>query len=173
MKKKIIPAIAGFMLLSLAVVGSFSYLQSEDEVINRFTVDSNESEIIEKYTVPNDLDKNTTILKSVQIKNSGDVPCYVRVLVVPASDPESYRLETAETTDDRLNGGKDWYHEDGWDNYYYYKKILQPGETTSALFTKITVLSDLNDLNQEDAQIIVYEESNQSEGYGNYLEAFK
>lgn len=164
------------MLLTVTAVGSLSYLHAEDRKSNPFTVGFNESEIVEDYTVPDSLDEGTDISKMVQVKNSGSVPCYVRVLAVPSSEPDSFCLGTCETADDDLESDKLWYHEEGWDHYYYYKRILQPGETTELLFTEITVLSDLKELEKadvEDAQIMIYEESNQAEGYRNCLEAFQ
>lgn len=152
---------------------TLSYLQGNYERVNNFKVGYNDSEIIETFVKPPNLNKGTVVNKKVQVKNTGNVPCYVRVLVLPTSNPGSFRLETKGSVDDSLSSSKAWYHTGGWDNYYYYKRVLQPGETTSALFDGVTLLEDLNSLKVEDAQIIVYEESNQSEGYSDCIKAFE
>lgn len=72
-----------------------------------------------------------------------------------------------------MNGSASWYHTGDYDDYYYYKKPLASNEVTSALCDEVTVLKDLNHLGGEDAQIIVYEESTQSEGFDNCLKAFE
>lgn len=165
------------MALLLSGVSStyitLSYLQEHYNRVNNFSVGYNDSEIVETFVKPTNLNKGTVINKKVQVKNTGNVPCYVRVLVLPTSNPESYRLEVGSNVDSSLSSSKDWYHTGGWDNYYYYKEILQPNETTSVLFDGITVLNNLNNLKVEDAQIIVYEETNQAEGYSDCLKAFE
>lgn len=161
------------LVFCLAYSGSMSYLQQKSGVTNKFTVGHNTSKIVEEFEKPPNLNANTKIKKKVQVQNLGSVPCYVRVLILPSSNPDAYRLETTGRVDSSLTGSAPWYHTGGWDSYYYYKKPIATNELTSALFDQITILRDLNDLKPEDAQIIVYEETTQSEGYANCLQAFQ
>lgn len=74
-----------------------------------------------------------TVEKTVSVKNSGDMPFYVRVRLevsvsnvsLPAADCLSMNINTA-----------DWTYKDG---YYYYKQAVQPGTQTIPLFTKVSV----------------------------------
>lgn len=74
-----------------------------------------------------------TVEKAVSVKNSGDMPFYVRVRLevsvsnanLPAADCLSMNINTA-----------DWTYKDG---YYYYKQAVQPGTQTIPLFTKVSV----------------------------------
>lgn len=171
--KKILMVLCAVLLLgSMVYTGSLSYLQQMDGKTNKFTVGDNESKIVEEFTKPANLNANTRIHKKVQVQNLGSVPCYVRVLVLPSSNPDAFRLETTGRVDSNINSSVPWYHTGNYDNYYYYKKPINSGELTSALFEEITILRDLNHLKAEDAQIIVYEETTQSEGYSNCIDAF-
>lgn len=161
------------LVFCVAYSGSLSYLQQKSGVTNKFTVGHNTSKIVEEFEKPPNLNPNTKIKKKVQVQNLGSVPCYVRVLVLPSSNPDAYRLETSGKVDDNWNGSAPWFHKGGWDNYYYYKRPIAVNELTSPLFNEITVLRDLNDLKPEDAQIIVYEETVQSAGYSNCYSAFE
>ena len=134
------------LIFCLAYTGSLSYLQQKSGVTNKFTVGHNTSKIVETFEKPPNLNANTRIKKKVQVQNLGSVPCYVRVLILPSSNPDAYRLETTGRVDSSLTGSAPWYHTGGWDNYYYYKKPIAVNELTSALFDEITILRDLNDL---------------------------
>lgn len=171
--KRILCTLCAVMLVGcLAYTGSLSYLQQMDVKTNKFSVGNNTSRIVETFTPPANLNQGTRINKKVQVQNQGSVSCYVRVLVLPSSNPGSFRLENT-SVDSSLTGAAKWYHTGSWDNYYYYKAVLAPGETTTALFDGVTVLSNLNGLSADDAKIIVYEESVQSEGYSNCVQAFQ
>lgn len=172
--KRILCTISAVMLVGcLAYTGSLSYLQKMDEQTNKYTVGNNRSKIVDNFEKPQNLNADAKIKKKVQVQNLGSVPCYVRVLVIPSSNPDAFRLETNGKVDSDLNGSASWYHTGDYDDYYYYKKPLASNEVTSALCDEVTVLKDLNHLGGEDAQIIVYEESTQSEGFDNCLKAFE
>lgn len=154
---------------SLPVTGSIALMQSKDSAANKFSVDSNESEIVEEFTKPSSLTRGTVIHKKVSVKNTGDITCYVRVRILPSSDPDAFQFDYNTT---------DWVH-DGNDvsDWWYYKKPIAKNESTTNLITKATLLRDLDmtyiNLDSGNAQIIVYEETAQAYGASTPQQAFQ
>ena len=149
--------------------GSIAYLQDYDSAQNCFSVDSNESQIVETFTKPTALTRGTVINKKVAVKNTGDVPCYVRVRILPSSDPDAFQFDFNTT---------DWTHDgSGISDWWYYKRVLNKNETTPNLITKATLLRDLDmeyiNLDAGNAQIIVYEETAQAHGASTPKAAFQ
>ena len=99
--------------------------------------------------------------KNPKAVNTGSVPCYVRAKVFLSDSRIALDYE------DYLNTGA-WRKEDGW---YYYNGILQPGETTPALFDRILLMEDIPEEVQE-AQLNVVFASVQSEGFDDAAGAF-
>lgn len=81
------------------------------------------------YIIPGDI-----VSKQVSVENVCDHPFYLRVKLVSASTDEALPAEECLKLDiDTVN----------WtlvDDFYYYNRILQPGESTSALFTEVEVV---------------------------------
>ena len=165
--RKILAVLCFAVLLSVGVysVGSLSYLQDHDGTVNQLTVDSNESAVTESFTKPGNLNNGTLIQKDVRVTNTGDVACYGRVRVLPAAEPDAYtfNFDTAHWTRDSSSV----------DCWWYYNEPIDPGESTTSLFTTATLKEDLNGLNADDAQIIVYEETAQAYGYSSAQAAFR
>ena len=142
-----------FSILVVAVVGMTgvsAYFTANSEKINRFSVGQNVCEIAEDYTPPGILPTGNTT-KKVQVKNTGSVPCYVRVFAEitdpTAADHISANFNVSEWTVKQSDG------------YYYYKGAIKPGESTAPLFTTITSKQELKDFG-----MICYAETVQSEG---------
>lgn len=149
---------------------SMAYLQSKDSATNRFTVGDNTSSVTNGKMGAETINANSVVSEKVEVTNTGDVPCYVRVRILPGCNVYNY----TSNTDNSLTGSSNWYHvQSNIENYYYYKKVLQPGEKTSALTVSATASRDMNALNEADSDFIVYEETIQSEGHSDVLEAFK
>ena len=169
-KKKLALFVAGGCMAATLTFGAtsfgtMSYLQDQDGTVNRLSTDSNESVVSEIFHKPGNLKSGMIISKQVAVTNTGDVPCYVRVRVLPASDPDAYQFDF---------NTKDWTRDGGGEDcFWYYNHVLDPGETTSNLMTTATLTRDLNGLNIDDAQILVYEETTQAYGYTNAVDAFK
>ena len=164
---KVFAVLCVAVLLSIGAgsIGSMSYLQDQDGTSNPLTVDSNESAIAETFTKPGNLNNGTVIRKDVRVTNTGDVACYVRVRVLPAAEPEAYtfHFDTAHWT----------RNSSSVDCWWYYNAPIAPGESTTSLFTTATLKKDLNGLNADDAQILVYEETVQAYGYSSAQAAFQ
>ena len=81
------------------------------------------------YIVPGDI-----VSKRVSIENVCTHPFYLRVKLVSASTNAALSAEECLKMDiDTAN----WTYRDG---FYYYNRILQPGETTPALFTQVEIV---------------------------------
>ena len=87
---------------------------------------------------------NRMVVKRVKIRNEGSVACYIRAALI-FSEP----IEAIEGLDT-----KNWVK--GEDDYYYYKKPVSEGESTTELFTGIRVAKEME---QKELEVSVYEES--------------
>lgn len=151
-------AVLGLVIVVLFAGVSLAFFVAHQIKINKMTVGDNVTEIEENWSPPSSFEAGATYTKMVRVKNTGSVPCYVRVFAdVKAPDMRSaveidfdYRYWTKKN-----------------DGYYYYSQILEPGEKTEYLFKHIQALADLSDF-----ELIVYEESVQAGGFGSADEAF-
>ena len=81
------------------------------------------------YIIPGDI-----VSKQVSIENVCDHPFYLRVKLVSGSTNEALSAEDCLKMDiDTAN----WTYQDG---YYYFNRILEPGEMTPALFTQVEIV---------------------------------
>lgn len=170
MKKRI--GFIGFILLFLLILGISAYLTDKKTVDNMLTVGSVESQIEEQFTIPTNLNKGTVVDKEVKVTNTGRSDCYVRVYVSASSNPDYFKINTAAYADRDISSEKAWYY-DTFSGYYYYKKSLASGKTTTPLFDSVEILKDMNELSEEDVQIIVYEEAIQANGNDDCVAAFQ
>ena len=81
------------------------------------------------YIIPGDI-----VSKQVTVENICTHPFYLRVELVGGSDNETLSAEECLKVD--INT-KNWTAQDG---FYYYNRILQPGETTEVLFTQVEIV---------------------------------
>lgn len=102
------------------------------------------------------------------VKNTGKEPAWVRVKANLVVGNESYWAgETPYSQLEGIDDGTNWTadYENG---YWYYKKILEPGETTPALFTGISMYTDLEDeIGGQDINLKVNAQGTQSKHNGN------
>lgn len=81
------------------------------------------------YVVPGDV-----VSKRVSIESDCDHPIYLRVKMVYGVDSQELSSEDCF----KLNiDEKHWELHDGW---YYYKDIVEPGETTSDVFSHVEIV---------------------------------
>lgn len=162
--KFIVLSLCGLLALCLAAGSIAAYLTDADQAINTVTVGSNEIEIIEEFTPPDEVYPGDVIPKDVKVKNTGLSDCYVRVAAV-FSDTGMSNFCTVDwnTTD--------WVYNEN-DGYWYYKKAISEGESTSSLFTTVTVSNSVNWDTYKNFDIFVYAESYQANGHDNYTDAW-
>lgn len=165
------PMLIGCLCLLLLGVGTtaayLTYWQSRN---NQITVGTSTIEIEENYKPPQKLQTGTTIFqKRVQVKNTGNVPCFVRMYAdfsdssikklaslspdgteyVPASDYVSHLpagWEYIDETEDPLLGG-----------YFYWTDVIAPNKKTDPLFEKVKLVFENQD-QIRDFDLIVYGE---------------
>lgn len=173
-KGKIIGVSASLALVMAAAIGvTMAYYKSESDVaVNQFTVGNVTTELVEDFYQKEGSD--TEFVKTPRVTNTGATPCLVRirVSVTPesvvdrevtiAGETKKY-LQIADHNNDPWLYNSEWSN-DCWeyrDGWYYYKDVLQPGESTEALFSTVTV--NYNEDNEwEDFDIILYHEAVQS-----------
>lgn len=97
--------------------------------IHEKTADGNDFPAQGVYVIPGDI-----VSKQVTVENVCGHPFYLRVKLVGGSTNEALTPdETMKLDIDTVN----WTYRDG---YYYYNQILQPGQTTPALFTQVEIV---------------------------------
>lgn len=169
MKKRIVLGILlGAAILSIGgftIARSIAYLQDKHQRENPFTVGFNETQIIEEFKKPSHLNPGMVFTKKVFVKNTGDVPCYIRVRILPTSNPDAFVFDY-----DTENWTQDGSSTESW---WYYNSVVQPGEKTGNLITEVSIREDLTGESSDNTQIIVYEESTQAYGYDNPKAAFQ
>ena len=139
-KRSIKPFLIAFcvcILACAAVSGRLAWLISAPEpVVNEFTPGVVTIEVDEKF--------DSTTKSDVSIKNTGNVPAYIRVALVPAwvddegniaAKPASLKLDCDITWGDDFN--QFWF--EGTDGFYYCKTFIKPDEYTPILIKSCTV----------------------------------
>ena len=146
-KRSIKPFLIAFcvcILACAAVSGSLAWLISAPgPVVNEFIPGEVTIQVDETF------DDEHTTKQNVSIKNTGNVPAYIRVALVPAwvddegniaAKPASLKLND----DCNIAWGKDGsgYEADwfiGSDGFYYCKTVIEPGASTPILIKSCTV----------------------------------
>lgn len=113
------------LILVCTVGGTVAYLVAHtDPVTNTFTPGEVSCQVEEKF--------NGKIKTEAVIRNTGNVPAYIRVAVVVNTIDKQGNI-TGMTTlpDNRLN--ETYWTKSG--DFYYYKGVVQPGKETANLLT--------------------------------------
>ena len=141
-----------FLIAVLMLLGStLAWFTAADEVLNPVRREelSKNFEVVEVDVFPPNQDYNNIVEKRVGTQNIGDLPAFVRIMVLPvfkasdgsllpavlgqAGDPgvnvivTDFNLATWNTTTLQWEGG-DWAL--GGDGYYYYLNRLDPDTST-------------------------------------------
>ena len=109
---------------------------------NEFDIGIVRPEIIETF------DSENNIKEDVAIKNSGNVPIYVRTAVVIKWKDNTGRILDVlpqKNTDYTISfsSSENWI--ESQDGFYYYKKILNVNDRTDVLIEECTQIIDYND----------------------------
>ena len=139
-KRSVKPFLIAFcvcILACAAVSGSLAWLISAPgPVVNEFIPGEVTIQVVETF--------DGTTKSNVRIKNTGNVPAYIRVALVPAwvddegniaAKPASLKLDCDITWGDDFN--QFWF--EGTDGFYYCKTFINPGESTPILIKSCTV----------------------------------
>ena len=141
----------------------YAYLIDRQDTVNRIKIVENKTHIEEEFDPPTDPGPGSVIKKKPCIVNDSVIPVYVRVRVVFSNLDAQAQCEPLKIKDSWKTG------EDG---YYYYQKQLQPGQRTDTVFDNIVIKNIVKKEDLVPFDILVYEESVQSEGFSSPEEAF-
>ena len=141
----------------LAIKGTIAYFQNQSNINNFLYVKELKVDLLDlfdnnKYALPGD-----TLNKDVSMSNTGEVDAIVRIQLTPSwtpsTDSNGNILSNDTITVNFSNTVQtDWTFIDGW---WYYNKILLPGEDTSLLVDSLyyTVVSnDTHDIDYSNSQ---------------------
>ena len=131
---------AGLLALALILVctvgGTVAYLVTHtDPVVNTFTPGEVSCQVNEEFNVDN------TVKTKAFVRNTGNVPAYIRVAVVANTIDAQRNITGMATT---LPVG--WLNTAKWtevDGFYYYKDVVQPGDVTANLLNANIDLTDI------------------------------
>lgn len=148
--------VIGFSLIAIAMIGGTSaYFAATDRAHNIITTSGVSVELVETAVddagrvVPFENIENAlpgeSYSKIPQVENTDEGSAWVRILPeISATAPDGSPLPVPENAL-IIN------YQPGWEksgNYYYYASALSANETTSPLFTEVTIASDLPDIYQ-------------------------
>ncbi len=166
MKKKnlLIGVIACIMLSILAIGGTIAWLTDQEQVTNVVTVGNVNIEIIEDWDEKDgrNIVPGVDVTKVATVKNNGANPAYIRAKVILSNE---YFNEYVDIDFNIAGPDYKWF-KDG--DYYYYTKIVPPGEITEALFSKFVLSETYIEPpigGQPGFNIDVYAEAIQSQGF--------
>ena len=122
------------------------------------------------YTDPVQVLPSATVSKVVSVKNTGDLPVYIRIkLEKTVNDESGLPANWQDKISCNLNL-TDWTLLDG---YYYYNRALEAGQTTEPLFSEVTFAASMgNEFVNKTLQFTVTSQATQVyENGGNALDA--
>lgn len=125
-KKSLTALIALILIICLAVGGTVAFIVTQTQAVkNTFTPADVKVDIQEDF--------DGSVKKNVNVKNTGDTDAYIRVkLVSNIQDNDGNVLRAAPLGEISLNS--DWI--DGGDGCYYYKNVVEVGQSTSNLLAE-------------------------------------
>lgn len=143
-KRSVKPFLIAFcvcILACAAVSGSLAWLISTPEpVVNEFIPGEVTIQVDEKF------DDGHTTKQNVSIKNTGNVPAYIRVALIPAWVDDKGNIAAKPASLDNCNitwGNNGNGYEDDWfigsDGFYYCKTFINPDKSTPILIKSCTV----------------------------------
>ena len=142
MKKRILLLCLILVLLSTLSMGTYAYFTAKKANRNVITTGNLTMELLEKggeshsQKEPMIIMPGDEIDKEIRVKNIGGHPMYVRIELAPTV--VGSELDAKKCIQMNINTAE-WQEKDGC---YYYKKALNPGETTAELFTKVTFVGE-------------------------------
>ena len=167
-KKKRIVVILSIALCMTFLVLSFgitlAYLNYKVNLTNTFTIGENAIQIIEEFEPPEKLGPDMSFKKSPTVKNTGNLPCFVRMR---ADFSDSKMKDLCEDLDIDTTC---WIYNDT-DGYYYYNQLILPDETTKPLFNKVVIMKnkksgeEITEADMRDFDVLIYAESKQHQDH--------
>jgi len=157
----LLAVLLGFTLLAGSTYSWFTRSYETSNILKTQTLRFS-FQVEEEFTPPETVEPGQKIIKVADAKNTGDIPGFVRMLVLAeivsadgtlleAIPGVTFTFEELNVTDWSFGNTKMWA--DGGDGYYYYLDKLDPGETTGQhLFGGVPLSAGL-DPEYENAEI--------------------
>lgn len=152
MKRKLLVFALCMVFLTVSVAGSLAYFSETSEIVHNVITTGNISiELIETDANGNPFRDvqgavpGCSYAKVVTIENVGGNAAFVRMAVSKSITMPDKTQGDASLVSIDFNT-TDWELKDG---YYYYKSILEPGQTTAPLFTQVSLSSAMGNGYQE------------------------
>ena len=135
-KRSLVLVVSVLVLLLAVAGGTLAWLTAQDSVTNTLTPAHVTCTVEETF--------NGTEKTNVQIKNTSDIPAYIRAYIVVTwkdaddADDNVYGKLPVEGTDYTMtmSGGTAW--KKGSDGYYYYTSPVAADDTTGVLISSCT-----------------------------------
>lgn len=144
-RKKILFILIGLVCIFSLSLSSIAFLTSKDTITNHFKVAKYDITTKEDFEQTKEW-KTNPIKKEVWIENTGTLPAYVRVKVVPFwKNGLPITLNGKDTVSLEFENSTKWIK---IGDFYYYKKILNPGEKTENLLKDVKVNKDIKNIDK-------------------------
>lgn len=161
---------SGILALILACSSSvLAYWNITGKTTNLLTMNTYRAELAENYQPPDQVWPGSTVTKEVNVSNTGNVDCFVRVRFTKAfgtraEDGTFLPDDSLDTKVIELTCNDTFWME--MDGFWYYKDVLKAGETTrEPLFESFHISESAgNEYFGKEAEIFVNMESVQAEG---------
>ncbi|MBQ6323624.1 MAG: hypothetical protein IJI22_02195 [Bacilli bacterium] len=158
LSKKQLIIITSIVLLFAATMTTIAYLTKSSLAANEFEIGRVSNQIEEKF--------QNNIKEDVKVKNTGNVPSYVRAAIIVSFKDENGVILYEKPVKDvdyelTLSTSSNWLYKDG---YYYYKLPVEANASTDILIKKcielgthtnktldVTIISQTIQANPEEA----------------------
>ena len=140
MKKFMIGALMAATLIGAVALNSGTYatLTASDNAINKFETGSVDINTEEEFSTPESWNGSET-QKKVTVKNDGKNDSLVRVAIIPRWVDENGNPWLGDTSIVNINFTKtEKWVKDSNGEYYYYKEVVKPGESTDAIIDSVS-----------------------------------
>ena len=154
-KRLIIPVIALFAVL---LIGGVFAVSTDKTIFNNiFGLGTYETVSTEVFTSPSNWMTCESVPKAITLTNNsnGSIAARVKYTEEWVAEDKTSKLNLIDENDIRMavvdfDNTNEWTLKD--DGYYYYYRLLEPGETTSSFIKSVTLNCDANFSGEEENQ---------------------
>lgn len=157
MKRKLLAGALILGVIALSAFGTLAFFTTEDTATNVITAGSIKIELNERALADGQTDTvdfedkinvvpDTAVSKIITVKNTGEHPAYVRVLVGKQILLCDGKEGQADVSLIEMNFNTEYWTEK--DGCWYYGKCLEAGQETEPLFTAVTFSKDMDNTYQ-------------------------
>ena len=148
MKKRMLTAALALCCLAVLATGTLAYFTAEETAQNVITMGALKMDLVEldadgqPWTDVENIVPGMEVTKKAYVENNGTVYFYTRVKITKRYvNEQGEKLPDLNTDLVELDLGEDWELDE--DGFYYYKKLVAPGEETEPLFTTVTFSTEM------------------------------